>query len=219
MVQSRLKGKAGDASKYDNQLRADRAAESRVRIVESARVVLLERDFTAMTIRAIAERADVSVETIYKTFGGKAGLVKAMWDATLVGDFQPLSIAERPAARSIGQETDPVAKIGLYAKLAADLHRRIGPLVAATRGVNGSDTALAQLTEATNRERLAGTGMLVDHLIATRSLRRGLVRDVARDITWTYTSPEMYLLLIHDRGWSYNQYENWLATALVAALT
>jgi AcrR family transcriptional regulator len=206
------------ARHYDNRRRSERAVRTRRRVIEAARSLILEAGYSATTISTVAARADVSVDTIYKGFGGKAGLFKALWDVTLAGDFEPVSMADRPSTKAIGDEADPVAKLAIYASLAAGVFSRIGPLLVAMRGTSGTDKDLGVLTNTLDTERLVGTGMLAEHLAATGSLRLGVAADHARDIIWAYISPEMYLLLVHDRAWSPEQYEDWLARALVSAL-
>ncbi|HEX6771094.1 MAG TPA: TetR/AcrR family transcriptional regulator, partial [Acidobacteriaceae bacterium] len=50
------------------------------------------------------------------------------------------------------------------------------------------------------------------------SLRRGLDPKQARDILWSLTSRDLYRLLVRDRGWTAQQYEDWLGNTLVEAL-
>jgi len=111
-----------------------------------------------------------------------------------------------------------VGKLTIYAAIAADVFSRIGPLLVALRGTFGTVEDLRELTDTMNRERLVGTGMLADHLAATGSLRPGCTAETARDIIWAYIAPELYLLFVHDRAWSLEQYETWLARALTDSL-
>jgi AcrR family transcriptional regulator len=74
---------------YDSRRRRDHALRSRAAVLESAERLFLTRGFAATTVASIAEGADVSVETVYKAFGGKPGLVKAIWEqglAAVTGD-------------------------------------------------------------------------------------------------------------------------------------
>ena len=42
--------------------------------------------------------------------------------------------------------------------------------------------------------------------------------DDARDVLWTYVSPELYELLVLARGWTVERYGTFLADGLVHAL-
>ena len=59
---------------------------------------------------------------------------------------------------------------------------------------------------------------VVSQLASTGGIRPDLDPDRARDIVWTLISPEVYELLVNDRGWSPHEYEQWLARALADAL-
>jgi hypothetical protein len=69
--------------------------------------------------------------------------------------------------------------------------------------------AASRAPSATGRPAWAGPG----------GLRAGLDPDRARDIVWTLIAPEVYELLVGDRGWSNDEYERWLAQALADAIT
>jgi hypothetical protein len=56
--------------------------------------------------------------------------------------------------------------------------------------------------------------LLVKSAPAARHL--GLAR--VRDILWVYTGRDVYRMLVLERGWSSDEYESWLATALIREL-
>ena len=69
-----------------------------------------------MTVRSVAGQAGVSPETVYKAFGGKPGLMKALWDVTLAGDDQPVAIADRPQMQEVLRSAaDPAEKLRRWA--------------------------------------------------------------------------------------------------------
>lgn len=77
---------------YRSGLRTEQAAATRTRILE-ATVRLMADEPTAVSIPAVADEAGVSVPTVYRHFGDKAGLMEAM--VPHVGErlgFQPARI-------------------------------------------------------------------------------------------------------------------------------
>ena len=91
---------------YDASGRRARADARRRDVVQAARE-LFERDgFRLTTIAAVAAQAGVSPESIYKGFGSKAALAKAVFDVALAGDDDPVPVAERPALLAIREEPD-----------------------------------------------------------------------------------------------------------------
>src|SRR5215468_8484298 len=99
---------------YDVSRRRAQARARRLAVVLAARG-LFERDgFRPTTITAIAARAGVSAESVYKGFGSKAALAKAVFDLVIAGDDEPIPVAERPAAQAMRDELDVRRKIVMY---------------------------------------------------------------------------------------------------------
>jgi AcrR family transcriptional regulator len=201
---------------YDNTGRAEQARATRRRILAAARDLIVERGPAAITMRDIAERARVSPETLYKTFGTKSALVKDVYDVTLAGDDEDVSMSDRPGHQAIRAATDVREKLALYAALARAVSERVGPLLSKLQAAAQSgDPDMRDIVATTDAERLAGATYFVE----TGWLRPGLDPARARDIVWTLNSPQLYQMLVGERGWSPEEYERWLAKALGDALT
>lgn len=204
---------------YDNTRRAEQARLTRRGVLDAARDLLVEHGPAAVTMRDVAARAGVSVETVHKTFRTKAALIKDVYDVTLAGDDEPIAMIDRPEHRAVFAASDPRDTLARYAYVARRISERVGPLLAKLlAGARGGDPDLQQFRETVNRERLAGAGSVVRHLATTGGLRADVDPDRARDLVWTLISPEVYELLVVDRGWSHDEYERWLAHTLVDAL-
>ena len=185
-------------------------------MIDAAHGLLLEKGYASTTIGEIAARAGVSVETVYKRFGSKAGLTKQVYDTVLVGDDEPVPLRARPEIQAIIAEPDPRRKVARYAALTRRLGERLGPLLAVLLGSLGAD--LDEFARTIDQERLAGSGAFVAHLAESGDLRRGVDPDRARDVPWALISPELYLLLVVKRGWPLDNYEGWLVEAISDAL-
>jgi AcrR family transcriptional regulator len=206
------------ARRYDNTARAAQALQTRRRVIAAAHELLLEQGYAATTINQIARRAGVSTETVYKAFGSKAALTKQVYDVALAGDDEPVPMRDRPEIQAILAEPDPRRKVAGYAALARQLGGRLGPLLAVLLGARGADADLDAFARTTANERLAGTAGLVGHLAEVGALRPGLDPERARDLLWALISPELYQLLVVERGWSPEDYERWLSSAIADAL-
>src|SRR3954468_24106974 len=90
---------------YDSTLRRRQAEQTRDHIVATARELFLRDGVTATTIAAIAREVGVSVDTIYKAYDGKPGLVRAIHERALEGTG-PVS-AERRSDALQETERDP----------------------------------------------------------------------------------------------------------------
>ncbi len=199
---------------YDSAGRRATAARNRQAVLAASRELLLRLGYQATTIRAVAGLAGVSPELIYKSFGSKPGLMKAVYDTVLAGDDEPVPIGQRPAIQQIWATPDPREKIRAYAAFVTDLMRRLGGLAAV---LAEADPEVAQVRAETENERLQGLRMFADHLAAA-----GWLADAdperAADECWVLTSPAVYLQLTGARKWSDTAYQAWLARMLAATL-
>src|SRR6266700_108028 len=118
----------GPRRPYNSERRRDAARHTRAAVLDACRELLFQDGYHNTTIRAVAERAGVSAETVYKAFGGKPGMVKALWHITLAGDDEPVPMADRPQTREILRTSEPGAKLRLYAAYVRGIHERIAAL-------------------------------------------------------------------------------------------
>ena len=200
---------------YDGSGRRAAARRNRIAVLDACRDLLLRDGYRAMSIQAVAERAGVSAPLVYKTFGSKQALVKAVYDATLAGDDEPVPMHARPELQAVVAESDPWLKLVGYAAFIEGAHDRLAGLLTVFAA---ADPELAEIADVTDRERARGTRAFVDHLAAVELLRAGLRADRAADACWLLTSPQ-----VHDRmrrmcGWEAGEFREWLARMLAAAL-
>ncbi|MEV1007548.1 TetR/AcrR family transcriptional regulator [Streptomyces sp. NPDC049881] len=183
--------------------------------VTVGRGLLVDDGYRALTVRAVAERAGVSPETVYKAFGGKSGLLEAVWDVTLAGDDEPVPMAGRPVLQEVWSTRDPHGKLALYAAFVRGVNERLADLFALlVRAGPDVEPVLA----ASEAERLTGVTAFVAHLAEEGVLPPGA--DTARlaDACWALTGPQLFSQLTTGRGWHADAYEEWLTGVLTATL-
>jgi AcrR family transcriptional regulator len=200
---------------YDASRRQDAARRTRAAVLAAGRELLFRDGYRATTVRAVAEQAGVSPETVYKAFGGKPGLVKALWDVTLAGDDEPLAMGERPELREVWRTRDAHAKLRLYATFVCGVHERLAPLIALLAEA-GPD--VAQVLATSEEERLTGVTAFVAHLATAGLLRPGADRARLADACWALTGPHLFTQLTATRAWPADTYRTWLADTLAATL-
>lgn len=203
---------------YDATRRREQAQENRARVLGAARARFLADGYTATTIPAVASDAGVSVQTVYKAFGNKAGLLKAVFDVAVTGDDQPIPVAERDQIKQIQAEADPRTKLRMYSEYFVQGAQRAVAVELLARDAASSDPAAAAVWDQIQQERLTGMGQFARHLHAGGQLPADTAVEEARDILWTFTSPELWDLLVIQRGWTPTRYGHWLAGMLTAAL-
>lgn len=204
--------------RYDSSWRQEQAGQSRRAVLDAARRLFLDRGYAATTVATIAAEAGVSVETVYKAFGNKAGLVKSVVDVGIVGDDEPVPMLQRELVRRIEAEPDARRKLAMYGEHLEQSAPRHVPVQLLVRAAASSDPGAAAVWEQMATERLTGMTAFARHLHDRGHLRPGVSVGEARDVLWTYNSAELYELLVMRRGWPPERYGAWVTDALVAAL-
>jgi AcrR family transcriptional regulator len=205
---------------YRSTRRAEQAAQTSRDILAAAGVLFRERGYAGTPMPAIAAEAGVAIETIYRAFGSKAGLFKAVVEAAVAGGSARAGVPvdERPAIRAVIEESDPRRQIELYAATQPGIHRRSGPLLRALVGASASNPDLRRLWDEIEGARFTGQGRLVGMLAERGALRHGLSVEEGTDILWTLCSHAVHDLLVGARGWSAERYAAWLTAALTREL-
>jgi AcrR family transcriptional regulator len=205
--------------RYDNSGRAARAAANRAAVLDAGRDVLVEKGYTGTTMAGIARAAGVSVETLYKGFGTKRELVWQILGTAVVGDDEPVALMQRPDMRAALEAGSGAAVLGAFADGSLAILQRIGPLagILLASGRSG-DADLREIADEANRRRLADMVTVAEAVAATGDLHPDV--DVARaaDTLWSVGSPEVYVQLTEDRGWSADEYRAWLVRSFQALL-
>jgi len=202
---------------YDNSSRAEAALATRRRIIEAARDMLLRDGYHAMSVSALASNAGVSAQTVYNAVGGKAAVVKAVYDVLLVGDDAPVAMQDRAEFRAMSAAPDREAFVRAYAALCATIYKRVGPLlgVLLAQGAGG-DIGLQEFVATIDRERRVGNTNALNALDAAHGIPPHLDRERFIDMVWTVTAPEIYDRFVRRCGWTHAMYAAWLAEALVS---
>jgi AcrR family transcriptional regulator len=202
--------------RYDGRRRQEQARHTRAAIVEEARKRFLSDGFGTTTVASIAGAVGVSVDTIYKSFGGKPGLVRAMCESALEGEGPvPAEVRSDALQRA---ELDPRAIIAGFGALSAEVAPRIAPLLLLLRDAAVTDPEMAKLRTDLDEERLTRMTRNARSLARGGHLRDGLTVKEAGEIMWTYSAPELYELLVVQRRWSPRRYASFIADAMTAAL-
>lgn len=201
---------------YRSVRRAEQVAQTRRDIIQTAGALFRERGYTGVTMPLIATTSAVAVETIYRAFGSKAGLFRAVIDAAVAGGTSraEMPVEERPAIRAILREPDARRQVELYAATQPGIHRRSGALLRALAGAAATDPELDALWREIEASRLTGQGGFVGMLAGRGALRAGLSVEEGRDGLWALTSLAVFDMLVGTCGWPVEKYEAWLATAL-----
>jgi AcrR family transcriptional regulator len=202
--------------RYDSSGRRERARQTRDQITDIARDMFLTGGYADTTVAAIAAAARVSVETIYKGFGGKPGLVRAIVDKGLAGEG-PIP-AEQRSDHIRDTEPDPRRILTAWGAFTAELAPRVAPILTLARDAAASDPEVAALLDEISAARLERMTVNAHGLATAGHLRPGITVGQAADIMWAINSPELFELLVLHRGWTYERYGQLIAQVLTSTL-
>lgn len=203
---------------YNSSRRKAQARATRLRVVEAAGRLFAAYGYSGATVEAIAQEAEVAPETIYAAFGSKRAILARLIDISVGGNDEPITLLERPGPQAALQETDPLRQLHLFAQDISAILERVAPIFEIMRMAAKTEPEIADLLHNLLEERLHNMQKFARSLSGHEPLRDGLTEPGAAETLWTLTSPEIFRLLVADRGWSREQYSRWLADALVRLL-
>ena len=203
---------------YDGAARQARTRRTQEAVVEAAQSLFVERGYAATTIEAISDRSDTPQATVYRLFSSKLGILKALLDVSIGGDDRAVPMADRPQVRALESDADPANQLTGFAALLREIMARVGPVHRLLADAARSDQDAAALLAEIARQRHEGQQGIARSLARSGALRPGLSERDAADVIHALASPEVYGLLVTDRGWSGERYETWLRSILADQL-
>jgi AcrR family transcriptional regulator len=187
---------------------------ARAAVVQAARTLFLERGYGSTTIEAISALADVPAATVYRLFSSKHGILKALLDVSIAGDDKAVALRDRPHVQGLLAELDPRVQLAGFVTIAADVNSRVAPIYAILVSAASSDPDTAALLDELTHQRQQGQRLIARSLFRAGALRADVRERDAADMIHALLSPELYRLLVVDRGWKRERYERWLTELL-----
>jgi AcrR family transcriptional regulator len=197
---------------YKSVARNTRAAETRTRILNSAKNLFESEGFEAVTIEKMAQAANVSIPTIYSLFQSKRGVLRALMDEVLPSD-QFTALVEESL-----QEKSPKKRLAISAKIGRQMYDVERAQMAIFRGAAVLAPEFRELEKEREMRRYTRQEVTIRAMVKENSLMEGLDSTKARDILWALTGRDMYRMFVIEQGWSSDEYEKWLTQLLVSTL-
>lgn len=198
--------------------REQRARATRLAVLEAARKLFTAHGYGATTIQAIADEADVAVQTVYAVFTNKRSILAEVVDVSIAGDDAPVVVNARDWMRPVWEAPTAAERLRAYAGAVRRIMDGAGDVFAVVAAAATIDPDVVELAETTEQRRVAGARSVIDSVRAVASLRPGLTRDQAVDVLSLLNSPAVFAHLVRRARWTLDQYQTWLADALVREL-
>jgi AcrR family transcriptional regulator len=206
------------ARRYDSPRRREQAAATRRDILDAAQRLFERQGYAATTMAAIAAEAGVALKTVYVAFETKSGVLRALWHLLLRGDDDDVPVGDRQWYRDVVGEPDPERQLRLTARNSRTVKLRAGALMEVIRGAAATDPDIEALWSRIQSDFYAIQRPIVEALHKKKALHRGLDITRATDILWTLNHPDVWQLLVRERGWTPDQYERWFGDTVCAQL-
>jgi AcrR family transcriptional regulator len=203
---------------YQSRLRAEQAAQTRLRILEAAGSLFAERGYVAVTLDAVAGNAGVATDTVYAIFGNKRGVLSALVDLRVTGSAEGSDVLAGEAPRALHELTDQREMVAGFAADIAQRVERVRPIDDVLRSAAAVDSDIAELRARMQENRFTKIGVFIEWLAALGPLRDEMDAGEATATAWMLTSPEVNRMLRDGRGWSSARYSAWLSATLVRVL-
>jgi AcrR family transcriptional regulator len=195
--------------RYHSPRRQEQAAATRREILEAAQRLFEQQGYAATTMAAISTEAGVALKTVYVAFETKGGVLRALWNLLLRGDEDDIPVAERHWYREVLAEPDPERQLRRNARNSRVVKLRIGSVIEVIRAAAPTDPDIDALWNRIQTEFHANQGVIVESLAEKNALSPDLDVDRATDILWTLNHPNLWQLLVGQRGWTPEHYEQW----------
>jgi TetR/AcrR family transcriptional regulator of autoinduction and epiphytic fitness len=198
--------------------RARKALETRRRVLDAAEELFTRTGYAATTMTAIADQADVAVQTLYAVFGNKRTILTGLIDARVIGDDHAGSLPDREDWQAMEREGDPYRQLALFAAIATRIGSRSAAITEVMAAAAGADAEIAAIYQQQRQDRYKDERRIARSLARSGALRQGLSEAQAADIIWAIANARTYRALVGERRWTTDQYERWLKHLLACQL-
>jgi len=198
--------------KYTSENRSRQAENTRQQILAAAKRLFRAKGYDATAIDAIAAKAGVSAPTVYAVFGSKKEILKELVEATMFGQRY------HEAVQKVLSTQDPRERLRSVSGVARSVHDAEHEALDLFQGAVVVSPEIAATERERELRRYESQKPVLDYLFQSGVVRKGISKSQARDIVWCLTGSEIYRMLVLEKGWSSDHYEEWLGESLVRQL-
>jgi AcrR family transcriptional regulator len=203
---------------YNSELRSEQAAETRRKIIRAAQELFECDGYASTSMAAIASAAGVSLKTVYLAFETKSGVLRVLWHLLLRGERDSAPVAEQSWYQAVLDEPDAERQLRLNMRNSLTVKTRAGAMLDVIRSAASADPEIGSLWARIQTEFHDNQRAIVQSIADKRALATELDVASATDILWALNHPNLYTLLVGERGWSAERYEQWLGDLLCSQI-
>ena len=212
-VGDHVKGLSEGKRVYRSPRRVERAAATRQAILDAARTLFVSNGYTATTVAEVANRAGVSLDTVYAAVGRKPALLRELVETSISGAGTAVPAEQRDYVLRMRAAGSAREMLTIYAHAITGIQQRLAPVFLALRDAAMTDPDCAALWAEISARRAANMRAMAAELRATGDVREDLSDDQVADVIWSMNSSEYWVLLVRERSWSPERFASWLIDA------
>lgn len=197
---------------YHSKSRQIQAQLTKDRILATAKKLFESKGFEKTTIEEIAQRAEVSMPTIYALFQSKSGLLRILMDNAL----DP--VIHKTLVKKVNKEESAAERFKITAQIARQLYDAEKTELWFLQNASILDPEFKKIESERENRRYIRQEESFNVIAQQNVLTTKLTTKQARDIIWALTGRDMYRMLVIERDWSPDDYEKWLGNVLAHIL-
>jgi AcrR family transcriptional regulator len=197
--------------RYSSPLRTGQAATTRLQVLDAAWQLFTTQGYVATTVTQVAVAAGVSVDTLYATVGRKPVILREVVESAISGTGNAVPAEERDYVIRVRQASGAAMKIRIYADAVAAMSPRTAPVFIALRDAAHTDAECASLETEISFRRASNMLLFAADLRDTGELRTDVSDQFIADVVWATAGAEHYTQLVMARGWTSQQFGDYLA--------
>ena len=187
-------------------------------MLDAAKRLFVSQGYGTTTLQAIAVEAGVAVQTVYAVFANKRSILEQLLDVAIAGDDEAVAVNQREWMKAVFEAPTAGERLQAYAAAVRLIHERAGDLFVVLEVAAAIDADLVELAQTTESRRRTGAQGVIESISSVGALRRGLTEDKAVDVLWLLNGAAVFRQLVRRAGWSLDEYQSWLHTAMVDQL-
>jgi TetR/AcrR family transcriptional regulator, regulator of autoinduction and epiphytic fitness len=204
--------------KTDKPSRAERARQTRRRMIASSRELFVTHGYAATTMEQIAAAAGVAVQTVYYTFKTKGQLLTEVVEVTAAGDDAPVPASRRTWVQEMLSASSAQRVLALGVEHGTEIYARVADLWPAVAAATATDAAVEEYWRGVVANRRRGQRAMVARVAELGGLRRDLDVERGTDLVVVLAGPDVYRGLVQEARWTVTAYKAWLFITLVRQL-
>ncbi|MET9658040.1 helix-turn-helix domain-containing protein [Streptomyces sp. NPDC006510] len=194
--------------------RAERSRRTREKVIEAARELFVAQGYGVTSLQEVADRAGVAIQTIYFVFRNKRTLFKDVIDASIAGDVEPIATMDREWFRAACAAHTAADQLRAHVHGTGEILARVAPIMPLIAAAAATDPEIAAQWPDGPDPRYTVQHAAAEALAGKLDVHPGVGVERAADLLFGLLSPQLYLVFVHDRGWTPGAWEEWAYATL-----